>query len=171
MKIDKRANSATGAPLSGVIFDLYKYAGSESNPTEAELKTNGKLIANGLKTGTDGTITKSGLANGIYYLVETKTVAKYNLLKAPVRVELSIAYTTTTKTEHYTTKNGVKTLVKHEVDTTTSTVTHTETIINKKGFTLPITGGMGTIAITALGVALAFAGVLIIGASRKKTVK
>lgn len=171
VKIDKRANSATGAPLSGVIFDLYKYAGSESNPTEAELKTNGKLIANGLKTGTDGTITKSGLANGIYYLVETKTVAKYNLLKAPVRVELSIAYTTTTKTEHYTTKNGVKTLVKHEVDTTTSTVTHTETIINKKGFTLPITGGMGTIAITALGVALAFAGVLIIGASRKKTVK
>lgn len=171
VKIDKRANSATGAPLSGVIFDLYKYAGSESNPTEAELKTNGKRIANGLKTGTDGTITKSGLANGIYYLVETKTVAKYNLLKAPVRVELSIAYTTTTKTEHYTTKNGVKTLVKHEVETTTSTVTHTETIINKKGFTLPTTGGMGTIAITALGVALAFAGVLIIGASRKKTVK
>ena len=61
----------------------------------------------------------------------------------------------------------MKTLVKHEVETTT----FTETIINKKGFTLPITGGMGTIAITALGVALAFAGVLIIGASRKKTVK
>lgn len=171
VKIDKRANSATGDPLSGVIFDLYKYAGSESNPTEAELKTNGKLIANGLTTGTDGTITKSGLANGTYYLVETKTVAGYNLLKAPVKVELSIAYTTTTETEHYTTKNGVKTLVKHEVKTTTSTVTHTETIINKNGFTLPTTGGMGTIAITALGVALAFAGVLIIGASRKKTVK
>ena len=72
----------------------------------------------------------------------------------------------------------MKTLVKHEVETTTfteksatSTGTHTETIINKKGFTLPTTGGMGTIAITALGVALAFAGVLIIGASRKKTVK
>lgn len=174
VKIDKRANSATGDPLSGVIFDLYKYAGTESNPTEAELKENGTCIANGLTTGTDGTngtITKSGLANGTYYLVETKTVAGYNLLKAPVKVELSIAYTTTTKTEHYTTKNGVKTLVKHEVKTTTSTVTHTETIINKKGFTLPITGGMGTIAITALGVALAFAGVLIIGASRKKTVK
>lgn len=171
VKIDKRANSATGDPLSGVIFDLYKYAGTESNPTEAELKANGTRIANGLKTGTDGTITKSGLANGTYYLVETKTVKGYNLLKAPVKVELSIAYTTTTETEHYTTKNGVKTLVKHEVKTTTSTVTHTETIINKKGFTLPTTGGMGTIAITALGVALAFAGVLIIGASRKKTVK
>ena len=41
----------------------------------------------------------------------------------------------------------------------------------KKALPLPTTGGMGTIAITALGVALAFAGVLIIGASRKKTVK
>ena len=49
--------------------------------------------------------------------------------------------------------------------------TGVQTIVNKKGFVLPVTGGMGTIAITALGVALAFAGVLIIGASRKKTVK
>ena len=72
----------------------------------------------------------------------------------------------------------MRTFVKHEVikttfdnDDTKTEGTHTEIIINKKGFTLPITGGMGTIAITALGVALAFAGVLIIGASRKKTVK
>ena len=72
----------------------------------------------------------------------------------------------------------MKTFVKHEVTKTefkensnSSNGIHTETIINKKGFTLPTTGGMGTIAITALGVALAFAGVLIIGASRKKTVK
>ena len=111
-------------------------------------------------------------------LTKTKTNEGYNLLKAPVKVELNIDYVTTTKNEYYKGENGVKTLVKHEVETTTfteksetSTGTHTETIINKKGFTLPTTGGMGTIAITALGVALAFAGVLIIGASRKKTVK
>ena len=178
LQVVKKAEKADGAPLAGVKFDLYKYAGTESNPTEAELKANGTLIAENLTTGTDGIITKSGLANGTYYLVETKTVAEYNLLKAPVKVELNIEYTTTTKTEYYTDKDGVRTLVKHEVETktfteksATSTGTHTETIINKKGFTLPTTGGMGTIAITALGVALAFAGVLIIGASRKKTVK
>ena len=180
LQVVKKAEKADGTPLGGVKFDLYKYAGTESNPnpTEAELKANGTLIAKNLTTDTDGTITKSGLANGTYYLVETKTHDGYNLLKAPVKVELSIVYTTSTKDEYYKDENGVKTLVKHEVETTTfteksetSTGTHTETIINKKGFTLPITGGMGTIAITALGVALAVAGVLIIGASRKKTVK
>lgn len=180
LQVVKKAEKADGTPLGGVKFDLYKYAGTESNPnpTEAELKANGTLIAKNLTTDTDGTITKSGLANGTYYLVETKTHDGYNLLKAPVKVELSIVYTTSTKDEYYKDENGVKTLVKHEVETTTfteksetSTGTHTETIINKKGFTLPITGGMGTIAITALGVALAFTGVLIIGASRKKTVK
>ena len=180
LQVVKKAEKADGTPLGGVKFDLYKYAGTESNPnpTEAELKANGTLIAKNLTTDTDGTITKSGLANGTYYLVETKTHDGYNLLKEPVKVELSIVYTTSTKDEYYKDENGVKTLVKHEVETTTfteksetSTGTHTETIINKKGFTLPITGGMGTIAITALGVALAFAGVLIIGASRKKTVK
>lgn len=178
LQVVKKAENEKGKALEGVKFDLYKYAGTESNPTEAELKTNGKLIAKDLTTVTDGTITKSGLANGTYYLVETKTNKEYNLLKAPVKVELNIEYKTTTKDEWVTDENGVKTFVKHEVTKTeftensaTSTGTHTETIINKKGFTLPTTGGMGTIAITALGVALAFAGVLIIGASRKKTVK
>ena len=40
----------------------------------------------------------------------------YNLLKAPVKVELSIVYTTRTNDEYYKDENGVKTLVKHEVD-------------------------------------------------------
>lgn len=39
----------------------------------------------------------------------------YNLLKEPVKVELNIVYTTTTKTEWVTDENGVKTLVKNEI--------------------------------------------------------
>ena len=131
-----------------------------------------------LTTDKKGNVSQSGLANGTYYLVETKTNKGYNLLKAPVKVVLNIEYETKTKDEWVTDENNVKTFVKHEVikttfdkDDTKTEGIHTETIINKKGFTLPTTGGMGTIAITALGVALAFAGVLIIGASRKKTVK
>lgn len=188
LQVLKKAESKDGTPLKGVQFDLYKEvpgdtanaitgdaakaAGLDSNKTwlkinEAPLTTNEK-----------GEVSQSGLANGTYYLVETKTNDGYNLLKAPVKVELHIEYTTITKDEWVTDENGVKTLVKHEVTNTefkennsSSNGIHTETIINKKGFTLPTTGGMGTIAITALGVALAFAGVLIIGASRKKTVK
>ena len=154
--------------------DAAKALGLDSNKTWL------KINEAPLTTDENGKVSQSGLANGTYYLVETKTKTNegYNLLKAPVKVELNIDYVRTTKDEYYKDEKGVKTLVKHEVDTTTFTEnnsssngTHTETIINKKGFTLPTTGGMGTIAITALGVALAFAGVLIIGASRKKTVK
>ena len=188
LQVVKKAENENGKALKGVQFDLYKEvpagttgAASAEEVTAAGLdstKTWLKINKDPLTTNEKGIVSQSGLANGTYYLVETKTHDGYNLLKAPVEVELKIKYETTTKNEYYKDEKGVKTLVKHEVTKTTfdndDTKTegiHTETIINKRGFTLPTTGGMGTIAITALGVALAFAGVLIIGASRKKTVK
>lgn len=188
LQVVKKAENENGKALEGVQFDLYKEvpagttgAASAEEVTAAGLdstKTWLKINKDPLTTDKNGIVSQSGLANGTYYLVETKTNKEYNLLKAPVEVRLNIEYETTTKDEWVTGENGVKTFVKHEVTKTTfdnddkkTEGTHTETIINKKGFTLPITGGMGTIAITALGVALAFAGVLIIGASRKKTVK
>lgn len=190
LQVVKRAENENGKALEGVQFDLYKEvpagttgAASAEEVTAAGLDSNKtwlKINEAPLITDENGKVSQSGLANGTYYLVETKTKTNegYNLLKAPVEVKLNIDYTTTTKNEYYKDEKGVKTLVKHEVikttfdnDDTKTEGIHTETIINKKGFTLPTTGGMGTIAITALGVALAFAGVLIIGASRKKTVK
>lgn len=188
LQIVKKADSASGAALKDVEFDLYKEvaAGTSGAASTDEVKAAGldssktwlKINTASLKTDENGEVSQSGLANGTYYLVETKTAEKYNLLKAPVEVTLQIEYVTTTKDEYYIDKNGVKTLVKHEVtkkefkeNNKTSDGTHTETIVNKKGFTLPTTGGMGTITITVLGIALAFAGVLIIGASRKKTTK
>ena len=137
-----------------------------------------KINTKSLKTNENGEVSQSGLANGIYYLVETKTNEGYNLLKAPVEVKLNIEYETTTKNEYYKDENGVKTLVKHEVtktefkeNTSPSNGTHTETIINKKGFTLPTTGGMGTVIFSVLGIALVLAGLLVISASRKKAAK
>ena len=184
LKISKKANSKEGVSLSGVQFDLYEYAGSVSNPTEADLKTNGIVRVRNLTTSDSndtairGTVSQRGLANGRYYIVETKTAAGYNLLKAPVEVKLNITYTTTTKDEYYIDNEGVKTLVKHGVETkefkensSTSTGTHTETIINKNGFTLPTTGGMGTVIFSVLGIALVLAGLLVISASRKKAAK
>ncbi len=184
-EIVKKADSAEGKGLEGVEFDLYKEVavGTEGAASADVVKAAGldtsktwKKIST-LTTGEGGVVSQSGLANGTYYLVETKTAEGYNLLKAPVEVKLNIAYTTTT-TQKFVIVDGVKTLVKSEVTNTefkegtlTSNGTHTETIINKTGFTLPTTGGMGTVIFSVLGIALVLAGLLVISASRKKAAK
>ena len=68
--------------------------------------------------------------------------------------------------------------MKHEVEKTEfknggvdSDGIQIQTVINKKGFTLPLTGGMGTVLFSVIGLALVLAGVVVITASRKKTVK
>lgn len=183
LSINKRANSKTGDPLAGVKFDLYKEVseGTTGAASAEDVKNAGldgkktwMKIAT-LTTENDGTDEKSGLANGTYYLVETKTVGGYNLLKAPVEVKLDIVYTTTTKKEYVTEENGVKTLVKNEIEKTTftengakSTGIHTETIINKKGFELPITGGMGTVLFSIAGFALMAGAAFVLLKGRRK---
>ena len=185
LQINKKANSVEGDNLTGVKFDLYKEvpAGTEGAASAADVKNAGldttdgktwKKIAADLTTE-NGEVSQSGLANGIYYLVETKTVEGYNLLKAPVEVKLDIVYTTTTKKEYVTEENGVKTLVKNEIEkttftenSTTSTGTHTETIINKKGFTLPTTGGMGTVLFSIAGFALMAGAAFVLLKGRRK---
>ena len=188
LKISKKANKVDGDSLGGVKFDLYKYTGTEPNPTEADLKgTDGKLLKGGLETSSEntnrGTVSYPGLANGIYYLVETKTVDGYNLLKEPVKVTLNITYKTSMSDSwSWVNNNGTSTLVKHKIDNSKTEFsgndtsnptygTHTETIINKNGFTLPTTGGMGTVIFSVLGIALVLAGLLVISASRKKAAK
>lgn len=192
IQIVKKAGSATGTPLANVEFDLYKKVadGTTGAATAAEVKKAGldssktwkKINATSLITGAEGEnkgiVSQSGLKNGEYYLVETKTNAEYNLLKAPVKVTLNIAYTTTTKAEYNIDETGKTTLVKHEVEKTefknagvASDGIQIQTVINKKGFTLPLTGGMGTVLFSVIGLALVLAGVVVITASRKKTAK
>lgn len=188
IQIEKKAEKADGTPLVDVEFDLYKAvdAGTAGVATADEVKKAGldsskawkKINETSLKTNTEGKVSQSGLKNGEYYLVETKTNETYNLLKAPVKVTLNIAYTTTTKAEYNTDETGKTTLVKHEVEKTefknagvASDGIQIQTVINKKGFTLPLTGGMGTVLFSVIGLALVLAGVVVITASRKKTAK
>lgn len=173
--------------LKDVVFDLYKEvpegtAGAVAGNSDNGLDTSEYwLKIDTLTTDADGEVSKSGLANGTYYLVETKTNADYNLLKAPVEVELNVAYATSmTATWNWTEDEyGVKTLVKHEITTSETTFTGTDdpkatdgykaqTIINKKGFELPTTGGMGTLMFAAIGVMLMLGGALVLFKSSKK---
>ena len=188
IQVLKKADKADGAALKDVTFEVYK--GVDKNTQNAitgdAAKNKGLkseefwLKIGDLTTDKDGMAEQKGLSNGTYYLVETKTNQDYNLLKAPVKVILNIAYTTTTKAEYYTTKDGIRTLVKHEVEKTefttkkdgaTSNGIEVQTVINKKGFELPLTGGMGTVLFSVIGLALVLAGVVVITASRKKTAK
>lgn len=191
-KINVHKQDEKNSPLKGVTFDLYKEVKKDTSGAEQGNKKNGlspdkywlKLRSN-LETNEQGDISVSGLANGDYYLVETKTVNKYNLLKEPVKVTLNIQYTTsmaeTWKWEDDG-ANGGKKLVKHTITSSNTTFIGedsaslnegyvTQTVINKKGFTLPETGGMGTVLFGVGGAALALAGLYMILSSRKKSSK
>lgn len=185
-------------PLLGVVFDLYREAKTgETSIVDAEtVKKAGLdstkswiLVKSGLTTNASGIIDTSdsnnatnythGLANGDYYLVETKTVDGYNLLTKPVEVKLDVTATTTwQKTNVYDASGN---LVKHGTVTKT-TFTHTSNngdttktelavakVINRKGFTLPVTGGFGTLLFSGIGVLLVLAGVGVLFSLKKKS--
>lgn len=171
-------------PLANVEFDLYQEVpdGTEgaitgtSVPAGLDNTKSWKKIKT-LKTGTDGTVTHNGLSNGTYYLVETKTNDGYNLLKKPIEVILNVQYTTITKTESAWVEdtNGQK-QVKSEITETTFTSADSTTqqgikvqkVINKKGFTLPTTGGIGTFVFTFAGIAMMAAAVILLITGKKK---
>ena len=191
-KINVHKQDEKKTPLQGVTFDLYKEVTKDTPNAAQGTAANGldktkywlKLKSN-LKTDDQGNISVSGLANGDYYLVETKTVNGYNLLKEPVKVTLNIQYKTSiTENREWEddVANGGKKLVKHTITSTDTTFIGgdttslnegyvTQTVINKKGFTLPKTGGMGTVLFGVGGAALALAGLYMILSSRKKSSK
>ena len=197
IKVVKTAENGTTA-LPGVVFDLYREAKTGETPiVNAEtVKKTGLdstkswiLVKSGLTTNANGIIDTSdsnnatnythGLANGDYYLVETKTVDGYNLLTKPVKVKLDVTATTTwQKTNVYDASGN---LVKHGTVTKT-TFTHTSNngdatktelavakVVNRKGFTLPVTGGFGTLLFSGIGVLLVLAGVGVLFSLKKKS--
>lgn len=197
IKVVKTAEDGN-TPLLGVVFDLYREAKTgETSIVDAEtVKKAGLdstkswiLVKSGLTTNASGIIDTSdstnatnythGLANGDYYLVETKTVDGYNLLTKPVEVKLDVTATTTwQKTNVYDASGN---LVKHGTVTKT-TFTHTSNngdttktelavakVINRKGFTLPVTGGFSTLLFSGIGVLLVLAGVGVLFSLKKKS--
>lgn len=153
-------------------------------------KNGGKLTFTGVSNSGAATTGASR-----YWLVETQTKDGYNLLGAPVEAKLDIVYKTTWKEEN-TFENGV--LVKRSHDEKTETFTNPNdgsqtnggkqsgtpgtgtrgedvtygslptTIINKKGFQLPVTGGFGTLLFSGIGVLLVLAGVAVLFSMKKK---
>lgn len=181
VKVHKIADD-TQKGLKDVEFDLYKedengiVTGKDAealglNPNKHWTKVNKEP----LKTDANGNVEQGGLANGEYYLVETKTASGYNLLKAPVKVTLSIQAKTEWNDTYIYDENG--NMLKHTVDKKNTTFSggdeggkteYTVTVVNRKGFDLPTTGGFGTLLFSGIGVLLVVAGVGVLLSLKKK---
>lgn len=149
--------------IEGVTFKLYDNKECTGDP-----------IATG-KTDEKGIIKFDGLdadnndGNGTtYYLKETATEDKsYSLLANPVKVTLIPTYK-----ENSTTYDGGLKYKINDGDEKTSDDNNVRTaiadIVNKKGFNLPSTGGMGTYIFTIGGLVVMAGAVLLLVSSKKK---
>lgn len=142
--------------LPGAKFVLYKKAPTETDQnaiqyykkwadtdtTKAVTWVDSITDATEVTTNDNGAASFEGLADGTYYLVETKAPAGYNQLTAPVAVPV----------------NG---------GTTETALTVTANVANQAGTLLPSTGGMGTTIFYVLGAVLVVgAGVLLVTKKR-----
>ena len=145
--------------LKGAGFTLQKKVKKEDGMTEyKEVKS--------FTAGEDTTFTFSGLDDGDYKLIESTTPAGYNTI-TPIEFTISADHAVT---------NDDPTLISLSGNVTTGEATFTANatdgslttdIVNKKGSTLPSTGGIGTTIFYVAGCAMVvLAGVMI--TARKK---
>ena len=170
IKIDKfYKDNETNKPLAGATFTLTTSETDSTNGIDLinddaaegttglvyhvkghdETGTSTKVVT----TDATGKITIKGLKEGTYYLHETAAPTGFNKLTHPIKIEITAD---TSDLSQFTYKvNGIDTTKN---DTTIK-------VENVKGVMLPETGSIGTIGLTALGVAVVLLGVF---APRKK---
>ena len=155
---------------SNLCADAVKL-GLTTNSTEKWIK----IKVDTLQTDADGNASVKGLPSGTYKLVETNTVDGYNLLSKPVDAKLNLAYseawqTTTTYTDGNLTKSTIKTPTYTRDKATVADPNNEKVeIVNRAGFTLPVTGGFGTLLFSGIGVLLVLAGVGVLFSLKKKS--
>lgn len=136
------------SPDNGTTKTYYTFTGENGDYTKPTAVADASA-ATALKLNDSKQISIKGLEDGTYYVEEIATVAGYNLLKEPVKIQI-------------TAKKGPNAFVNPDgsdyLGTTNTSGTGTEsvTIINTQGFQLPATGGAG-IWMFVLG------GILVIG--------
>lgn len=145
--IDKYETGKETTKLPNAQFVLYKEVTSETGTSTLYYKWNAdKKVewvadmkdATVVKTDENGAATFGGLANGDYYLVETKAPAGYNQLTEPYKVTVAGS------------------------DTDTAKLSVTAKVANNTGALLPSTGGMGTTVFYVLGAVLVMGAVVLL---------
>lgn len=104
-----------------------------------------------ITTGETGELVINGLADGTYYLTETKAPKGYNLLREPVKVTVA-----------HKTENGKLTETSFVADQTQTDTSGVVKVENNAGAELPSTGGIGTTVFYVLGSAMALGAVILL---------
>lgn len=139
---------------SKYVSTSVKYAEVTDSTEQTKMQ---KVTASGT-TDKNGLITFKGLGAGTYYITELKTLGGYNLLTAPIIVEITATPGTTSCT--WTAKvNGENATFADDMVKLT--------VENNKGSVLPITGGIGTTIFYVIG-GLLVCGAVVMAITKKK---
>lgn len=155
---------------NSISFELYKTnnGGTLSDKIPVKSGTGGYWVAAAEETtpvvmyvGTAGELNLYGLEPGTYYLKETATMTGYTLLAEPITIVITDEDSdgTATATVNNATAQVTGGLVSLSVENTK----------NAAGFTLPATGGEGTLVVTAIGIGCLCIAVILLAIYRKKT--
>lgn len=167
--IDLLKNGEGEKKLSGVTFALTDESDKEvyvAKKTPNDFYTPGGK-SNEVTTDANGRIYIRGLKPGTYKLTETKTNAGYVLLKDPVVIVIKDD-NATGGAEAFVGSKPV-TMQNDQKNSGSKTAEVPLTVVNSKGFDLPVTGGRGIALFTIVGIAIvAAAGSLLFMRKRSK---
>ena len=165
MKKAADSDLATEEKLAGATFQLsrdeagaqvIKLVKVDDTTYRLALPTETEGVVDTITTGETGELVINGLADGTYYLTETKAPRGYNLLREPVNVTIG-----------HKDANGKLTetsFVGNQTEMDTSGVVKVE---NNAGAELPSTGGIGTTVFYVLGSAMALGAVILLVAKKR----
>jgi len=173
--IDKRTAEVSDQPLAGVTFAVAKVPvpsenadyvlGADGTPLQGVTDVEGKITFTNLEGYTD--------AGKTYYLKEVATVDNYQLKVDTIAVEFA------TKAEyqdaapgHFDEEGEWKNGVILSKDVTIRNYKLDENDLDSPGFSLPLTGGAGTVAFTVGGILLMLgAAIVYLNGKRRNTEK
>lgn len=150
----------TEKKLAGAIFKLsrdkagaqvIKLVKVDDTTYRLALPTETDTAVDTITTGETGELVINGLADGTYYLTETKAPKGYNLLREPVKVTVA-----------HKTENGKLTETSFVADQTQTDTSGIVKVENNAGAELPSTGGIGTTVFYVLGSAMALGAVILL---------
>ena len=181
-----KKDSVSGEVLQGAVFDVYGddyYVKDGQGQPTATVNTEAAPKLTGFISGEDGKLDLGELASGTYYLVETQAPAGY-LQTTPIRIHVDRNSTLTNQQEkplfvtyHQDAYGGSDDYSGIEVTeaselmpdgTEVTTYSYTLTAVNNPGFSLPSTGGPGTMHLTLLGSVLTAGACLLLWRNRKQ---